>query len=231
MIKNIKAIFQKQIKDTYKNKVVLIQFLMLPVISIIMENSIHIEGMPEHFFAKLFAAMYVGMAPLTSMAAVISEEKEKNTLRVLLMSNVKPIEYLVGVGSYIWIACMLGACVIGIGGSYRGSALFTFLAIMSVGILASLVIGAAIGTWSRNQMMATSLTVPVMSIFSFLPMLAMFNETIEKIAKAAYTQQISILINNIDHMKVSAENAGVILSNIVIAAIFFGWAYKKCGLD
>lgn len=230
MMKNIVAIFQKQIKDTFKNNTVLIQFLMFPVISCIMENSVHIEGMPEHFFANMFATMYIGMAPLTSIAAIISEEKEKNTLRVLLMSNVKPAEYLIGVGSYIWIACMLGACVIGISGNYRGLTLLAFLGIMAVGIMASLLIGAAIGTWSRNQMMATSLTVPVMCIFSFLPMLSMFNETIEKVARIAYSQQISILIGSIDHGNVSAQNAGVILVNIVIAAIFFGWAYKKCGL-
>ncbi len=229
-MKNITAIFQKQIKDTFKNKAVLIQFLMLPVISVVMENSIHIEGMPEHFFANLFAVMYIGMAPLTSMAAIISEEKEMNTLRVLLMSNVKSAEYLVGVGSYILIACMLGALVIGTGGNYRGLPLLAFLGIMAVGILASLLIGAVIGTFSRNQVMATSLTVPVMCIFSFLPMLSMFNETIEKIAKITYSQQISILINGIDHINVSFENAGIILINIGAAAILFGYAYKKCGL-
>ena len=79
-------------------------------------------------------------------------------------------------------------------------------------------------------MMATSLTVPVLSIFSFLPMLSMFNETIEKIAKVVYSQQISILINSIGHVQVSFENAGIILINIVLAGIAFGFAYKKCGL-
>ena len=120
-MKNIIAVFQKQIKDTLKNKTVLIQFLMFPIMSVIMEYSINIEELPEHFFANMFAAMYVGMAPLVGMSSVISEEKEKNTLRVLLMSNVKPIEYLTGVGSYIWIICMLGGCVLGIAGGYRGT--------------------------------------------------------------------------------------------------------------
>ena len=100
-MKNIKAIFIKQIKDTLKNKIVLIQFIMFPLFTILMENAVIMQDMPEHFFVTLFAAMYIGMAPLTSMAAIISEEKEKNTLRVLLMSDVKPHEYLLGTGSYI----------------------------------------------------------------------------------------------------------------------------------
>ena len=83
MSNHVTAILWKQCKDTLKNKTILIQFLMFPVMTVIMENAVEIPGMPEHFFVNLFAVMYVGMAPLTCMAAVISEEKEKNTLRVL----------------------------------------------------------------------------------------------------------------------------------------------------
>ena len=78
---HIKAILWKQMKDTLKNKTILIQFLMFPVMTVVMENAITLQGMPEHFFANLFAVMYVGMAPLTSIAAIISEEKEKNRVR------------------------------------------------------------------------------------------------------------------------------------------------------
>ena len=91
---NIAAIFKKQLKDTLKNKTVLIQFVMFPVLTLIMNNAIKMQEMPENFFVNLFATMYIGMAPLTSIASIISEEKEKNTLRVLIMSNVKPYEYL-----------------------------------------------------------------------------------------------------------------------------------------
>ena len=229
-MKNIIAIFQKQIKDTLKNKSVLIEFLIFPIMSIIMEYSIHIEGMPEHFFANMFAAMYVGMAPLVAMSAIISEKKEKNTLRVLLMSNVKPAEYLIGVGCYIWIICMMGSCAIGISGGYKGKMLLSFLTIIGVGVLVSMLIGAAIGTSSKNQMAATSLTVPVMVVFAFLPMLSTFNESIEKVAKIAYSQQVSILINGIGKTGASAENAVIISGNFLIAVVLFGYAYKKSGM-
>ena len=73
------AIFKKQMKDTLKNKTVLIQFVMFPILTVIMNNAIKIEGMPKNFFVSMFAAMYVGMAPLTSISAIIAEEKEQNT--------------------------------------------------------------------------------------------------------------------------------------------------------
>ena len=84
-MKNIAAIFKKQIKDTLRNKTVLIQFLMFPAMTLIMNSAVKIPNMPENFFVNLFAAMYIGMAPLVSIAAIIAEEKEKNTLRVLIM--------------------------------------------------------------------------------------------------------------------------------------------------
>ena len=231
MMRNISAIFWKQIKETFKNKAIFIQFVMFPVMTIIMENSVKIEGMQPRFFASLFAVMYVGMAPLVSMASFLSEEKEKNTLRVLLMSNVRPAEYLLGIGSYLWTLCMIGASVIGIGGGYRGKALLSFLLIMGFGILISIVVGAAVGSLSKNQMMATSISVPVMMILSFLPMISMFNETVAKIARFAYPEQLRILISQLDHIKVSSEMVVVLIVNTVLALSIFVFAYRKCGLE
>lgn len=229
-MRNVTAIFLKQIRETFKNKTILVQFLMFPVLTIIMERTIELEGMPDHFFTNLFATMFIGMAPLTSMAAIISEEKEKNTLRVLLMANVKPFEYLIGIGSYIWLICMLGAGVICAAGEYKGETAVIFLTIMGIGIFASLLMGAAIGTWSKNQMMGTSLTVPVMMVFSFLPMLSIFNETIEKIARVTYSQQISQLLSQVEQLEIRPEHGIVILSNVLIFLVLFIYAYRKSGL-
>ena len=89
---NVGVIFKKQLKDTLKNKTVLIQFIMFPAMTLLMENAVKIPDMPELFFTKLFSVMFLGMAPITSAAAIISEEKEKNTLRVVTMANVKAWE-------------------------------------------------------------------------------------------------------------------------------------------
>ena len=73
-----------------------------------------------------------------------------------------------------------------------------------------------------------------MTIFAFLPMLSMFNETIKKAAKFTYSEQISILLNRLgDEMTalVQAENVLMILLNMGIALICFLFAYKKSGLS
>lgn len=221
----ISTVFLKQVKETWKNKTILIQFIMFPLLAVIMEKTVKLSDMPEHFFAKLFAVMFVGMAPLTCMSAVISEEKEKNTLRVLMMSNVKPVQYLLGIGSYIWLMCMIGTIVFAVLGEYKGVDFAGFVLVMAVGIILSILIGAIIGIISQNQMSATSVTVPVMMIFSFLPMLSMFNETIEKIAKVTYSQQISILINS--NFECVTDSVVVFAVNFILAALLFFTAYHK----
>jgi len=230
-MRNISAVLLKQMKETLKNKTILIQFLMFPVMTIIMETAIKMEDMPEHYFVKIFSVMFVGMAPLSCLSAIISEEKEKDTLRALMMSNVKAHEYLLGVGIYVWFMCMIGALVFAVCGEYSGKDFLVFMLIMAVGILLSGLTGAVIGVVSKNQMSATSVTVPVMMVFSFLPMLAMFNEGIEKIARVTYSQQMNNLINGLGSTAIKAESVIVIAVNFVIAAVLFAVVFKKKGLE
>ncbi|MCH5325550.1 MAG: ABC transporter permease [Eubacterium sp.] len=225
----IKTVFLKQISETLKNKAILIHFVMFPILAVIMESAVKLDDMPEHFFAKMFAVMFVGMAPLACMSSVISEEKEKNTLRVLMMSNVKPVHYLLGIGSYIWIMCMAGTAVFTVLGGYQGADIAWFVLTMALGIIISMLVGAVIGVFSKNQMAATSVTIPVMMVFSILPMLAVFNETIEKIAKFTYSQQISVLINN--NFEDMTESAVFIAINFVLAVVLFFIAYRKNGME
>ena len=226
-LRKIRAVFWKQIKDTLKNKAVLIQFLMFPLLGVIMEMSVDIEGLADNYFVMLFATMYIGMAPLSSIAAIISEEKETNTLRVLIMSNVKANEYLIGVGSYVVGACMVGAIIFGVTGGYSGGRLLMFILIMTVGIILSTLLGSVIGVGCKSQMAATSIVVPVMILFSFLPMISMFNETIAKVSKFTYTQQINSLLNQVDQFSMNNESLTIIAVNMIVFLTLFSYVYGR----
>ena len=228
---HIKAIFLKQLKDTFRNKTILIQFLLFPIMALIMESSMNSSDLPERYFVQLFAIMYVGMAPLCSMAAVLAEEKEKNTLRVLLLSNVKPREYLLGVGSYIWLACMLGTVALAWVGEYSGKELVLFLLLMGFGHMVSILFGGIIGILSKSQMAATSITIPFMMILAFLPMISMFNDKVKLYSQFLYTQQMNNIISNISETVVLPSNLGFILLNAIIVFFVFLLVYHKYGLE
>ena len=228
-MRNSLIIIKKQLKDTLKNKTVLIQFILFPIMTLIMENAIKIDGMPELFFTKLFSIMYIGMAPLTSVASIISEEKEKNTLRVLTMANVKPWQYLLGVGVYVWSICMLGAGVMAT--SLKKEDIPFYLALMAIGFAISILAGACIGIFSKNQMTATSIVMPVMLVFAFSPMLAMFNESIEKVARFAYTQQLKSIMDNMTFSTVKADGICILAVNAMLMIVLFFIAFRKKGLE
>lgn len=230
-MRKIYAIWKKQVKDTLKNKEILIQFVMFPLLTAVMMGSMHIEGMPENYFLSLFATMYIGMAPLTAMASIISEEKERGTLRVLLMSNVKAGEYLIGTGGYVLMICSLGALFFGFLGDFRGADLAGFVLAMCVGILISLLLGAAIGVKSKGQMAATSIVVPVMMVLSFLPMLASFNDKVAKVSKYIFSQQCSDIMGGIGIHAPGTESIVIIGVNFLLVMLLFTFCYRKYGLE
>ncbi len=82
-----------------------------------------------------------------------------------------------------------------------------------------------------KHMMATSLTVPLMMIFSFLPMLSAFNDGIKKVANITYSQQVYTLINQLDGIEPVGGASLVIAVNMVLAIGFFVYAYKRSGLE
>ena len=185
--------------------------------------------MPELFFTKLFSIMYIGMAPLTSTASIISEEKEKNTLRVLTMANVKSWQYLLGVGFYVWIICMIGAGVMAT--AFKTEDIPFYMLIMAVGFAISILAGACIGIFARNQMTATSVVMPVMLVFAFSPMLAMFNESIEKVARFAYTEQLKKLLDDMTFSGIKTNSILILTVNAIMMVILFFIAFRKKGLE
>lgn len=227
---NILAIIKKQFKDTLKNKPVLIQFIIFPIMAVIMAKFVEVPGLKQNYFIKMFASMFVGMSPLVATSSIISEEKDWGTLRVLFMSNVKSIEYLLAIASYVFLLSMIGAGVMCFAGEFTGFLALKFLIIMAIGILTSIIIGAAIGAFSKNQMVATSIMTPLMMIFAFVPMIGGFNEHVKKISKILYSGQIDYLIGSLDGSAGSESMISsvlIILVNAIIALVLFALAYRN----
>lgn len=216
-------IFCKQLQDTLKNRTLLIQFVLFPALALLMNSAVQLEGMPENFFVELFSTMYVGMAPLAATAAIIAEEREKDTLRVLMLSGVRPREYLAGVGGYVWILCMIGAGVLCAAGAYTATERVGFLMVMAAGILVSIMLGGAIGVMSPSQMTATSVTVPVMLLLAFAPMLSLFNKWVDAVARYLYSAQVGRMLG------AGVEISGMLIfaGNLIVAAGLFTAAYKR----
>ena len=130
----VSAIFCKQVKDVLKNTEVLILFIIYPVVAFVMTSAMSSTIGQELLFVSIFGVMHCVFAPIVTTATIISEEKEKNTLRTLIMSSVSPVEYLLSIGSFVLICTLVsGSSFILIGG-YSGIDAVKLLAFMSIGL-------------------------------------------------------------------------------------------------
>lgn len=230
--KKSKAIFKKQILDTMKNSGVLVQFIIFPVFGFIMTKTIasgSIE-LPHTYFVTMFSSMFVGMSPAMAMQGIISEEKEKGSLKSLLMANVKPHEYLVGVGGYTLVMCLIGVGIFAFAGEYSSFELIKYFLIMLFGILCSMMLGASVGIVSKNQIVSSSIILPITMVISFLPTISIFNDGFRKMSKFLYTQQVYDIINNLDLLNVSFESIVILIVNFILFLFVFVNFYHKKGL-
>lgn len=78
---------------------------------------------------------------------------------------------------------------------------------------------------------ATSISMPVMMVFSFLPMLAMFNERIQSAAKILYTQQLKLILDEMTFQKITMETGIILLINAGVMFALFCTAFRKKGLE
>ncbi len=223
------AILKKQILDTLKNTSVLLQFFMFPILAFILTKTIgeNIGDLPNNYFIIMFSSMYVGMSPAVAMESIISEEKEKGTLKNLLMNNVKPGEYLTGVGVYVFIMCLIGTSIFAYAGGYNGNEILLYFVIMIFGILASMLLGASIGIISKNQMSGHSIVIPITIMFAFLPLISTYNKKIASISKFIYSQRIQDMLSDFKITEGMSGDLMIVSLNIFILLFTFAYFYKN----
>ncbi len=229
-IRQIVAIFIKQLKDTKQNKTVLFQFILLPVLALI-TSYVMPKEVSQQSLVPTFTTMYISMIPISCMCSVIAEEREKGTLLSLRMAGVSGGQYLLGIGGCLFIECFFGVILLSPLGEYNVKELAQYLVISSVGILASLLIGATIGLITKNQMSATACSAPVSVIFSFVPTLASMNEKIAQFSKYLYTQQLNNLFQKIGQTAFEQRNIVILGANIFMFCVLFILIYRKKGLQ
>jgi ABC-2 type transport system permease protein len=226
-MKCTKAIFTKQAKDMFYNPMVLVMYIIFPVVAFIMTKFItgSNEFIPKNMFVTMMAAIFAGMALITSASGAIAEDIELKSLRFLIIAGVKPHQYLIGTCGFFLLAGTVTSVIFTLIGDFTATEAAKFMAVMITGTAASIILGAGIGILSKNQQAATALSMPVAVIFGFIPMIAGFNETVKKAAGILYTQQINVIVN--DFSLSLFTPLLVIALNIAVFTVLFVYAYKK----
>ena len=238
-MRSVKAIFKKQLKDVLKNMGVLIQFIIFPTVAFAMTQLVARgnDDIPDTMFITMMASVFVGMALIPTVAGIIAEDKERQSLRFLVMAGVKPSGYLLGIGGVIFCVSLLPSLAFTLMGRFSGEQFLLFMSAMMFGVVASTILGLTIGIHAKNQQAATGLAMPFAMVLGFAPMIATFNEPMMRFTRFLYTQQIDIILSSFDsaagHPSANnvLESFGIIGVNIVVTGVLFAVAFAKKGLQ
>lgn len=197
------------------------------------------EGISDElrvFVMSYSAIMNVTMSGIYSVSALMAEEKEKHTLRVLMTSSVNGLEFCLGsmipvILVMISVNIML-VPLIGVSMSAAGWGAYIGVTVLSC--VTSAMIGMIFGIFAKNQMSAGTITMPALLILMMIPMFSAFNQTLEKVSEVLFTGVLMQTISNVaggTGQLVSIKSILVMIVEIVLAVGCFLMFYRKNGYD
>lgn len=186
------------------------------------------------FLVALGACMTTGMVGTMMILYAIAEEREKHTLRTLMLANVSAGQVLTAktIVSLVAIAVIDLVCFLVVGVDLSSLPLFLLIAL--VGSLPIIFLSLVCGLFARDQMSSGIYSLPVL-LLALMPMVSMFNETIETISSfspcGGAFELIMMLFNGNLFTSDAIRPIIVTLAWIAVTIILFVVLYKKVGKD
>ncbi|MEO3947582.1 ABC transporter permease [Gorillibacterium sp. CAU 1737] len=233
-MRHIRAIFKKECKEFGKNPNILFM-CALPLLFAVLYSSIFDENFPKGDLLTLCVGTSLTMVTCFVIAMLIAEEKEKQTLRTLMLSAVSPVEFFVGKGLFtLLVSTVLNAIIfflVGIDASLYG----IFLLLTTLVCLTMLELGAMIGMIAQNQMATGVVGMPIVLVFFMVPMFAELNPVMTKIAWFLPNYHMNVLMKQaIDGTAFGSDGllrVGAIVLWILVGAGLFAVVYRRNGID
>ena len=243
------ALLAKDFADLFKNPTLLVVCL-LPIAFMALysfmigdaaggsdltaEQQEAVDPVISQFMLGSSLCMTLGMVCTMTVLYGIAEEKEKHTLRTLMLANVGASQVVASKAVVALVAStVVNAVCFFVAGGEPGM-LGAYLALGVVGSLPVILFSLVLGLASRDQMTAGVYSVPVLLV-ALVPMFGMANETIEKASHWLPTGGVYDLIGLAMDGRLLSQDAlaplGVTLAWIVVGAVVFAALFKKLARD
>lgn len=164
--KRMNAIFLKDWKELYKNSYILFTLAMPLAFAALLGR----VGEEASTFSSMPITLSLVIAGVFIQAAMIAEEKEKNTLRGLLLSPATTTEILIGksaLTSIMTLLVIIGSILLS---DFHVTNIALFALIIIINIIFYVSMGTILGLLSRTVMETTIIGMPIMVIFGLGPM-------------------------------------------------------------
>ncbi len=238
-IRRVSALLKKEIEDISKNINVLMMYMFSIVFSIIFSKMIggnvasNNEG--KIYMFNLSIDFSIAMIASFVMALLIAEEKEKNTLRTLMISGVSPLEFFTGKALITFVATEIINIVIFFIFKMNVQYFGAYILLTTLVVFSMIGIGGIIGIIAPNQMATGVVGTPVLMVIMMIPMFAKANKTLTKIAELLPNYNMNVLVEKVFKGETigvgSVYNIVVMVVWIIITAATFAYSYSKIGID
>ncbi|ETT82709.1 ABC transporter permease [Viridibacillus sp. FSL R5-0477] len=231
-VKRIQAILVKDYKEFSRN-IAVSSMIFLPLILAAMYARMGVDTIQGYFMS---INITFSMVATYVQCCLIAEEKEKNTLRSLMLSPASTSEILIGKSTLTFISTMLivGGCMY-FSGYMPGNLVVMALALMLSAVF-YIAVGTFLGLFAKSVMESSVIVLPVLAIFSLGPMGMAFieNYPILKVVEWLPSVQIILLGELLEKSYALGDLIkpfAVIIGWIIVAAIATVVTFKKRMVD
>lgn len=228
----IQAIFMKDYKEFSRNYAVSVMVLMPLILAFLYNKS----GSATIAIYILSINIAFSMVTTYVQCCLIAEEKEKNTLRSLMLSPASLGDILIGKSLFVFIITMVVVALTIFITGYNPANLFILAIALILSTVFYIALGTLCGLFSKTIMEGSLITLPVVLIFSFGPLALALSSTspILKIAEWLPSSQLVLLAEALEGsyttMDVIIPIASIIVWSLV-TWIVAGFIYKKRMVD
>lgn len=171
------------------NKNLAVQILMPYMIVLLYKNFMGATGR-ELMFVSL--SMAISMSIGNMISTIIAEEKEKNTLKTLLLSGVRYYEYIISVLIHPLLITVITMTLFPLLTDTNLEGLYLeYIVVMFLTSLAVMLINMCVGLLSATQSKAQINSLPITFIVALLPMFSGMKEELKEVVgysfMSAYT--------------------------------------------
>ncbi|MFW6287783.1 MAG: ABC transporter permease [bacterium] len=230
----IKAIFVKELQDVKTNTSVIYMFFLPVVLTILWDR--FMSDMPDGFALTMGILFLVVMVGMYVPAMIVSEEKEKNTIGVLILSPATPTEVFLGKGLFTFLSVI----VISLGLIFTTGTSVAYMPIIMLSTLLTSItcifLGMIVGLLSKDQKATGIIGTPIYLLLLVFPIYGnMGVEFMASISRALPTYYyFNIIRLALDEGKNIVELSFefiILLVFIVISFAVLSFVYKRKGVS
>ena len=219
MFRKLNALLWLRLQVLISNSTLLATLLLPFGLAVLYNEFLNKSGELSTYFLSMSLTMVLSMGSGYMVSIVMAEDKEKRNLKSLILSGVTATEYTFSMLILPLLIMLLGMILlpiyfkVDVSGYLLAYVIYLVLAAISV-IFLNLLIGAVSDTQSKAQVYSM---FPVF-IVSFLPMIALQNDTVQKVLDYSFIGPIVNLLNK-KGGEISFSNIGMLLAWVLVLGI------------